>query len=210
MRLRSRLTLSGDLEPRSQGPSRLVQELVTNARGLGSLLVLSASLAGCGSTAPVAPAGPPASPLQRVSFSYIKQGDLNAYLQAVDRSLPEFYLVIEEQTVLFDDWSRGRTDPYWTGVYAGNLVLRIRAYSRTLSGIRPTAPDLKQLHVQLQEAINLLESAIADFITAVDTSDPTYIGEANQKIAQFNIAVSRYSLSLGELVGEPVSLFPPQ
>ena len=168
------------------------------------------TVAGCGSNAPTAPSAPLVSPLQKATFTYVKQSDLNTYLQAIGGTLPDFYLIIEEQTVLFDDWSSGRTNSYWTGVFAGNLVLRIRAYSRSLNAIHPASPDLRQLHTQLQTGVNTLESAVGDFITAIDTSDNTFITQANQKIGQFNIAISTYSIGLSGLVGQPISLFPPQ
>lgn len=171
-------------------------------------LLLMGLFGGCGSNAPTAPSAPLVSPLQKVTFTYVRQTDLNTYLQAIDGTLPAFYLIIEEQTVLFDDWSSGRTNTYWTAVFAGNLVLRIQAYSRSLNTIRPASPELKQLHTQLQTGVSALEAAVGDFITAIDTSDNSFIEQANEKIAQFNVAIGAYSISLSGLVGQPITLFP--
>ncbi len=173
-------------------------------------LILMALFAGCGSNAPTAPAVPPVSPLQTATFTYVKQSDLNAYLQALGNTLPDFYLIVEEQTILFNDWGSGRTNDYWTGVYANNLILRIRAYSRRLGAIHPASPDLKQLHGQLLTGMGTLDSAIGDFITAVNTSDVTFIDQANQEIGQFNAAINIYSIGLSNLAGQTISLFPSQ
>ena len=174
----------------------------------GLLLLLAA--AGCGSDAPTAPPSPAASPLQQVTFSYVKESDLNTYLRAIASTLPDFYLIIDEQTVLFNDWSTHRTNTYWTRVYANNLVLRIRAYSLNAAKIRPTNPELKKLHDQLLQAMQFLEAGIQDFIVAMDPRDDSVIDEANKKIGQFNIAIDSYSNELSSLAGQPISLFPSQ
>lgn len=173
-------------------------------------LFLLLTVAGCGSDAPIGPSTPPPSPLQQVTFSYIKESDLDAYLRALARILPDFHLIVEEQTVLFNDWSNGRTNAYWTRVFANNLVLRIQAYSRSAATIRPVNPELKQLHDQLLKAMQTLEGAIVDFSVAVDPLDDSIIDQANEKIRQFNIAMDRYTGQLSSLAGQEINFFPFQ
>lgn len=168
------------------------------------------AVAGCGSDAPTKPPSPPPSPFQQVTFSYIKGSELDAYLRALARILPDFYFIVEEQTTLFDDWANGRTNTYWTRVFANNLVLRIQAYSRNLVVIRPANAELKQLHDQLLEAMRMLEGGIIDFSAAIDPLDDTIIAQANEKIRQSNVALLRYTTQLSSLAGQPISFLPPQ
>lgn len=170
-------------------------------------ILLLFTLAGCGSDAPVAPSSPVLSPLQEVKFSYIKESEFGAYLRAIARMQPDFQMIIDEQTVLFEDWASGRTNVYWTRVYANNLFLRIRAYARNAAAIRLTNPELIQLNGQLLKAMDTLAGAIQDFSVAVDPPDDSIIDQANEKIAQFNVAIDRYSQQLSDFAGQPISLF---
>jgi hypothetical protein len=174
---------------------------------LSCAILLLLATAGCGSDAPVAPSSPAPPPLQQVKFSYIRESELDAYLRALARLLPDFQMIIDEQTVLFDDWANGRTNAYWTRVYANNLILRIRAYGRNAAAIRLTNPELIQLNGQLLKAMDTLASAIQDFSVAVDPPDDSIIDQANQKIGQFNVAIDLYSQKLSDLAGEPISFF---
>lgn len=156
-------------------------------------------LAGCGSDAPLAPSSPPPSLFQGVTFGYVRESELNTYLRALARILPDFHLIVDEQAVLFTDWSGGRINTYWTRVYANNLILRIQAYSRNAATIRLTSPELIQLHGQLLKAMQTLEGAIVDFSNAID--------QANAKLGQFNLAMDRYTQQLSGLAGQPISFF---
>lgn len=170
--------------------------------------VLLLALAGCGSDAPTAPGGPAPPPLQGLTLTYVRESDLDAYLRALARILPDFHLIVNEQLVLFDDWSSGRLDTYWTRVYANNLILRIQAYSRNAAVIRPASPELLRLNGELLNAMKTLEGGIADFSLAIDPPDDTIIDEANRKIGQFNLAMDRYTGQLSNLAGQPISFFP--
>lgn len=170
-------------------------------------ILLILTLAGCGSDAPLSPSSPVPPPLQQVTFSYIRESELNAYLRALARLLPDFQMIIDEQTVLFEDWASGRTNAYWTRVYANNLILRIQAYGRNAAAIPLTNPELLQLNGQLLKAMDTLASAIQDFSIAVDPPDDSIIDRANEKIGQFNVAIDRYTQQLSDLAGQRISFF---
>ena len=177
--------------------------------GLCALLTL-ASLARCGSETPMAPSAPAIPPLQQATFSYVRETELNVYLVAIGRTVPDFQLVVAEQTVLFGDWTEKKTNTYWTRVYANNLVLRIRAYTRGVATVHPSNPELEGLHDGFVDGLGILESAISDFSDALDPLDGELIDQANEKIGRFNIAMDLYMGRLSSLAGQPIQLFPIQ
>ena len=139
-----------------------------------------------------------------MTLGYIRVADLETYLQALESTGPDFRTILDEHAVLIDDWNTGRTNAFWTRVFAGNLVLRIQAYSRTISTLKPANAELRRLHDQLQEALQVLEKGISDFGLGLDPPDSSILERSDDEILRFYEIVFAVSDGLSGLAGRQV------
>ena len=162
---------------------------------------------GCGSNAPIQPPNPPIPSPQPGGFIYVRTVELNAYLQALDPTIPDFRAIIQEHNAVLGDWSDGRTNPYWTQIFANNVILRIQAYSLRLNGIRPNNPELRDIHDQFSLAIQTLEGGMEVFRVAIGPEDSRLLGQAFEDFVRVNDLLDTVTARLSNLSGQPIRFF---
>ena len=162
---------------------------------------------GCGSDAPSQPQNPPIPSPQLDGFIYVRTVELNAYLQALDPTIPDFRAIIQEQNAVLGDWSDGRTNPYWTQIFVNNVILRIQAYSLKLNAIRPENPELRGIHDQFSLAIQTLKGGMEVFRVAIDPEDSRLLGQAFQDFVRVNDLVDTVTFRLSNLAGQQIRFF---
>lgn len=163
-------------------------------------LFLSALL-GCGSASPTDPGPPgPVVPLATIPVS-----ELNAYVSDVTKTFVSVGVMIDEYTVISQDWVSGVTPRYWTQQYTLNLLLRIDLLQEAVRNVRPGNAELLRIHTEYEEALVDYKGGFQMFLDQTQLPVPMLTEELAYKIADGNVHLIRYQVLLSRLVGRDIN-----
>ena len=164
-----------------------------------ALLLLFAFL-GCGSASPTDPGAPgPVVPLVTVPVT-----ELNAYVSDVAKSFVSVGVMIDEYTAISLDWVAGATPRYWTQQYTLNLIKRLQLVRENARSIRPEQPDLRRIHTEYEQALDVYQEAYQEFLVQLEYPDADAVERVNTKLGQGNIHMIRFQLQLSDLGGRDI------
>ena len=136
----------------------------------------------------------------------IRVEEFNAYLAEVRRTYRSIPVMVEDFQSINLAWARGFLSVYWTEQFMRNLLTRVELLKGQVRAIRPKQPDLREIHGQYEEGLELYEKAFGLFLEQVPAPYPGSIDPVNVNLGQGNIRMARFQGFLSDLVGQQVAL----
>ena len=166
-------------------------------------IVVMLICAGCGSSNPVDSPKTP-DPGSQAPMVTIRVADFDAYVGLMRETFVSVYVMIDEFTVISQDWVGERVAVYWTYQYTLNLLKRLQLVQEKARSIRPEQPDLRRIHTEYEQALDVYQEAYQEFLVQLEYPDADAVERVNTKLGQGNIHMIRFQLQLSDLGGRDI------
>ena len=134
----------------------------------------------------------------------VRATEMGAYLSEAQRTYQTVHLMTDEFTGISQSWTLEIVSLYWTRQFTLNLLKRLRLMQKAVLAMRPSNPELLQIHTEYEKGLETFGLAFEAFEQQIDFPNSDGIAEVNFLIRDGNRLLENYQILLSNLVGTQI------